>query len=275
MISLEVPKIIHQTWKCSEVPDKWKKSPEEWKRYHPTWEYKLWTDADNRELIASKYAWFLPTYDSYPYPIQRADAVRYFILYEYGGVYSDLDLYPVKPVDDFVDGCVEAYFTFSGNYPCVTNSFMASVKGAVIWKDVFCKMAQNCPPAWTKISKHFKIMLTTGPMMLNEVVGDHLCTTVGLLPKGFRNYAVDECVNFACLKPGTVLLPLEGKSWCGFDSYVLNFVNQYKTQLAVIAIILIIVIIILLIVFIVRYSKVNKLFNKCKNRLCKKEGTCN
>ena len=35
---------------------------------------------------------FLAPYRSYPYDIQRADAIRYFILFEFGGLYLDLDI---------------------------------------------------------------------------------------------------------------------------------------------------------------------------------------
>jgi len=38
-----------------------------------------------------RYPWFLETFDGYPYPIQRADAIRYFVLHHFGGVYIDLD----------------------------------------------------------------------------------------------------------------------------------------------------------------------------------------
>lgn len=38
-----------------------------------------------------RYPWFLDTFDGYPFPIQRADAIRYFVLAHYGGVYLDLD----------------------------------------------------------------------------------------------------------------------------------------------------------------------------------------
>jgi mannosyltransferase OCH1-like enzyme len=43
---------------------------------HPTWEYKLWTDVDNRELVRRHYPWFLEMYDGFPQNIMRADAVR-------------------------------------------------------------------------------------------------------------------------------------------------------------------------------------------------------
>jgi hypothetical protein len=42
-------------------------------------------------LTACRYPWFLETFDGYPYPIQRADAIRYFVLHHFGGIYIDLD----------------------------------------------------------------------------------------------------------------------------------------------------------------------------------------
>jgi mannosyltransferase OCH1-like enzyme len=52
---------------------------------------QLWTDKKSREFIAAEYPWFLETFDGYPYPIQRADAIRYFVLHHFGGIYIDLD----------------------------------------------------------------------------------------------------------------------------------------------------------------------------------------
>ena len=51
----------------------------------------MWTNKKSRDFIAKEYPWFLETYDNYPYPIMRADAIRYFILSFYGGIYLDLD----------------------------------------------------------------------------------------------------------------------------------------------------------------------------------------
>ncbi len=39
------------------------------------------------QLIRDKFPWFLKTYQAYRYNIQRADVLRYFVLYEYGGIY--------------------------------------------------------------------------------------------------------------------------------------------------------------------------------------------
>jgi hypothetical protein len=52
---------------------------------------QLWTEQTSREFIEKNYVWFLKTYDEYPFPVQRTDTVRYFLLRHYGGIYLDLD----------------------------------------------------------------------------------------------------------------------------------------------------------------------------------------
>jgi mannosyltransferase OCH1-like enzyme len=263
-----IPKIIHQTWKTSIVPDRWKKSQDEWKRLHPTWRYILWTDEENRKLIADKYSWFLPIYDSYRYNIQRVDAVRYFILYEYGGVYSDLDLYPAKPIDAFVAGSEEAYFVPSPSVAEIfTNAFMVSTKKAAFWLKVFDKLKENTVPYWANFSRHMFIMYSTGPKMIDGIIKNYT-NTLGLLPKvKFSNFDNDEKHSNAFFDENAVLLPLAGSSWCGFDSHVFNFINQYKSELAVLAIVLIILIIVFALIYVIRYRK---LFKTCEVKLATK-----
>lgn len=61
--------------------------------------YILWTDETSHQFIAEHYSWFLPTFEAYPYNIQRADVIRYFVLHRYGGVYMDLDMGCRRPVN--------------------------------------------------------------------------------------------------------------------------------------------------------------------------------
>ncbi|KAF5835604.1 nucleotide-diphospho-sugar transferase [Dunaliella salina] len=90
--NLQVPRRIHQTWKDKHVPEQWQLAQASCQKLHEDYEYKLWTDEDAEQLIATKYPWFLKTFKTYPHGIQRADALRYFVLYEYGGIYIDLDI---------------------------------------------------------------------------------------------------------------------------------------------------------------------------------------
>lgn len=95
----KIPRIIHQTWKSENIPVKVVEWVRSWKEHHPGWEYWFWTDKGAHEFIAKKYPNFLSTYVGYQENIRRADAMRYFILYEYGGIYADTDIEVLKPLD--------------------------------------------------------------------------------------------------------------------------------------------------------------------------------
>ena len=111
-----IPKIIHQTYKNESSPLKWQLTQNMTVRYHSEYEYKVrfqsyfqieaeeiakqfWTDNSALDFIAENYPTYLETYTSYPHPIQRADAVRYFVLYHFGGIYLDLDIVPRRKLD--------------------------------------------------------------------------------------------------------------------------------------------------------------------------------
>ncbi|KAJ3127056.1 hypothetical protein HK098_006853 [Nowakowskiella sp. JEL0407] len=98
-----IPKIIHQSWKNEHLPAKFEEWASSWKQQNPEYQYTLWTDAQNRNLVVNHFPWFLETYDTLPKPISKADAVRYMYLYKYGGVYADLDVEALKPIDELLD----------------------------------------------------------------------------------------------------------------------------------------------------------------------------
>ena len=90
--SLYIPRILHQTWKDTNIPDNWKEPYEMCQQNLRHYQRMLWTDAKAEAFIKDEYPWFLNTFQSYPFNIQRADAIRYFVLYHYGGFYVDLDI---------------------------------------------------------------------------------------------------------------------------------------------------------------------------------------
>ena len=101
---MSIPKKIFQTWKEKIVKNPVMKSwQDSWKNHNPDYDYALWDDEDNREFIKNNYPDFLPIFDGYDKNIKRADAIRYFYLYHYGGVYADLDFECLKNFDTLLD----------------------------------------------------------------------------------------------------------------------------------------------------------------------------
>ena len=98
-VERRIPTVIHQSWRDANVPVKFLPWIGSWKINHPTWRYVLWTDKLMRKFVAERFPAYLKTYDAYKWAIGRADAFRYFLLYEYGGIYADLDMESLKPLD--------------------------------------------------------------------------------------------------------------------------------------------------------------------------------
>ena len=156
-----VPKIIHQMYKTADLPAKWADVPGAWAALHPPPEYQyvLWTDATLRELIAREYAWLLPTYDAYPHPTQRWDASRYAVLHRYGGLYVDLDVHPVRPVDELLRGQT-LLLPYTPNIG-LTNAIVAATPG-----HPFLSFALRELPTyarrWYHVTRHFEVLTSTG-----------------------------------------------------------------------------------------------------------------
>jgi mannosyltransferase OCH1-like enzyme len=97
------PKIIHQTWKDEKVPAFLAPCQESWKRLNPSWEYRLWTDADNDALVRDEFPSLLDLYRSLPRAIHRADFARVLYLWRFGGLYVDLDIEALRSADELLD----------------------------------------------------------------------------------------------------------------------------------------------------------------------------
>ncbi|KAJ1555784.1 hypothetical protein HK405_013135 [Cladochytrium tenue] len=117
------PMLVHQSWKDENVPTKFGTWPASWRDLNEGWEYHLWTDLENRDLIVEHFPWLLRTYDALPHNVMRADLARYAYMFHYGGAYADLDMELVQPLsrlinvtaaaddDDTVDACTSLAFT--------------------------------------------------------------------------------------------------------------------------------------------------------------------
>ncbi|KAJ3568610.1 hypothetical protein NP233_g5605 [Leucocoprinus birnbaumii] len=160
-----VPKIIHQTWKTETLPTRWQNVSQGCRDMMPDYEYMLWTDAGSREFIAEEYPWFLETFDGYKYNIQRADVIRYFVLHHYGGVYIDLDIGCLRPVDPLL-----AYpVTLPKTIPVgVSNDLMFSAKGHPFMEQTIHNLV-TFDHSW--VLNYPTVMFSTGPMFLSAQYG--------------------------------------------------------------------------------------------------------
>lgn len=160
-----IPRIIHQTWKTDVLPPKWVNVSQGCRDMMPDYEYKLWTDDGSREFLAEHYPWFLDTFDGYTYPIQRADAIRYFILYHFGGIYVDLDIGCLKPMDPLLIHSVILPKTLPVG---VSNDLMFSVKRHPFFAQTIHNLI-TFDHSW--VLNYPTVMFSTGPMFLSIQYG--------------------------------------------------------------------------------------------------------
>lgn len=105
---VRIPKIIHQIWIGSPLPEKYHSFILSWQKHHPEWTYILWDD----ETIANLHLINQDQYDASTNFGQKADIARYEILYRFGGVYIDIDFECLRPLDLFHHCC--DYYTGIG-----------------------------------------------------------------------------------------------------------------------------------------------------------------
>lgn len=91
-----IPKIIHQIWLGPKpLPKDYQAYGLGWQKKHPSWEYRLWRERD-LETIPFKEK---PYYDEAQSYGEKSDLARIAILRHCGGVYLDVDMECVTPLD--------------------------------------------------------------------------------------------------------------------------------------------------------------------------------
>lgn len=159
-----IPKIIHQTYKTEDIPQRWVHAQKTVKELNPDYQYILWTDETARDFIATNYSWFLSTYDGYEFPIMRADAIRYFVLYHFGGFYIDMDISLKQPLDGLRNFPSVFYKTTPTG---VSNDFMAAKPQHAFFSYMLSSMKKY---SGNYLIPYFTVMYSTGPLMLSILI---------------------------------------------------------------------------------------------------------
>lgn len=107
-----IPKIIHFCWLSEEeYPVKIQSCIETWKKIMPDYEFKLW---DRQAFDIEKLSWTRQAYDKKKYAY-AADYIRFYALYNYGGIYLDSDVEVLRRFDDLLDQDFFFGYEYTGN----------------------------------------------------------------------------------------------------------------------------------------------------------------
>lgn len=94
-----IPKVIHYCWfGRNPLPKLAQKCIDSWREYLPDYEIKEWNE-DNFDVAINTYT--KQAYEAKKYAFV-SDFARLWILHNYGGVYFDVDVEVIKPMDDIL-----------------------------------------------------------------------------------------------------------------------------------------------------------------------------
>ncbi|XP_060594304.1 uncharacterized protein LOC132748707 [Ruditapes philippinarum] len=95
-----IPHIIHQAWHNELVISNFSKYINTFTKHNPKWEYRFWTHESGRRLIAERHPYLLEKFDNFPMmDVKKIDFIKYVAIYEFGGLYSDIDVKNLRPLD--------------------------------------------------------------------------------------------------------------------------------------------------------------------------------
>ena len=183
---LDLPIITHQIWKGAEMPKIFQDYRDQWLKMFPNYNHMFHKDDDLRNLIQEHYPKYLSTYDSFRYEIERIDFFRCAMLHHYGGIYIDLDVLPLKPLDEFTSkrqvvlGYEPDEHLKHWDFPegkIIGNALMISPKGDDFWLNLMDYIQKSYVPGRSPV-------YNTGPICFGMFHRKH--------PEMFKNVLITE-----------------------------------------------------------------------------------
>jgi mannosyltransferase OCH1-like enzyme len=101
-----INKIIWQThnFTQNELPYHFRLCMKTWELLNPGWEYRYVDYKDREKFVKEKYNNLYDLYKDLK-PIYQSDLWRVLVVYEFGGVYVDMDSVCIKPLDYMLETC--------------------------------------------------------------------------------------------------------------------------------------------------------------------------
>lgn len=162
------PRLLHQTWKTkdlSSIPE-FQACADSWRIHHPEYKYVLWDDEENHDFVKSEFGWYYKTWMSFDKNIKRLDTIRYMWMHKFGGIYADLDMECLNPLDRLMsefgerDSMLFCDFDTTGQCLSANPALLISRPGSDLWLKVLDYAEHN---------KALYVTECTGPTALARV----------------------------------------------------------------------------------------------------------
>jgi mannosyltransferase OCH1-like enzyme len=183
-----IPRRLFQTHKsAAHLEPLHQKCARTLKTLNQDFEYRFFSDRDCRRLIEERNAGFLPLWDYYRRPVQKADFFRVFAVYELGGFYFDLDVFFHEPLDNAaLDAALvfplewtmsPSYFEHRHRHPASSPKDLAQIgnyafggeAGHWFFREVLEEMIRRTGEIDAQNVNDDDVLYSTGPDVLNAV----------------------------------------------------------------------------------------------------------
>ena len=161
----------------------------------------------------------METWDTYPFPIQRADAIRYFVLHHYGGIYLDMDTVCHQPFPlDQIETELKHNSLFQATLPTgITNDIMISSARHPAFASAITRLPfhHHVTRFWAWLLPYAAIMFSTGPLFIS------LATAAYLYGQPSLPSPTVQIISSTNLKP--YITDLQTATWYRTDARVLKW----------------------------------------------------
>ena len=137
-----------EIWKIPRIIDTWIEN-------HPEWSVKIWTDDDTNNMKLFNKEIFDIKNKKYN---QKSDILRLEILYNFGGVYVDCDIFNLKNIDELLDTNL---FFIQEKLGLVSNSIIGSVKNNPIIFNIMKRIKSD-------FDSNIAVWKSSGPAKITE-----------------------------------------------------------------------------------------------------------
>lgn len=230
-----IPKIIHQ-FSNKELFKKYNNYHEKCKKINNNWLFKVWDDNEMFKFInMSKNDNFKKLFYSYSFDQQRYDIFRYFLLYQFGGIYIDIDYECIEPFDNYINQLSNSVAFIKSNYWYSIHMIISTNKNK-LWTFILNNL-DIYKRKYLNYGKYYKIIKSSGPDFITNIMHNGRFDVCGLNDKIFNscNYCNKKCSKNSFMKHHY------NKGWNDKNTKIKNFiVCEYKTIIIFLIIIMLI-----------------------------------
>lgn len=252
------PKIIHQIWYqgVDKIPQNLQNNSNKIINLHKNWKYMIWDNNSIKKYFKNNHR-ILTTYNKLKYLHQKVDFMKYCILYNFGGVYMDMDINALKSLDQLVKQYENYECILSGinlnvmesyalcrNNKCINNGIIISQQKSNFMLALINEICKNNKCQIYDLNKSICINRTTGPLLITKIYNNYENKSqIKILHYSY----FEPCVlgDICDIKKNTILIHTHNTTW--INTQITKFLYYYfKYKLIIyLAIYLILIIIVI------------------------------